>query len=114
MGPPPQPPPPQQHNTRQKQYRKKESANFVAVITDKSILKPVNPQLEDSVMNYETRTSKEYKHLFNRPEKDICMTSFSSELGYLSQGVGDHLPTCTDADFFHPQVTGPQDTKSHV
>ena len=71
MGPPPQLPPPRQHNTRQKQHRKKESANFVAVITDKSILKPVNPQLENSVMNYETITSKEYKYLFNCPYKDI-------------------------------------------
>ena len=99
MGPPPQIPPPRQHITRQK-IHKKASANFVAAITDKPILKPVKNQLENSVINSETRTYQEYKNLLNYLDKDIWMTSFASELGLLAQGVGDHIPTGTEIVFF--------------
>ena len=84
----------------------------MAAITDKPILKPVNPQSAYSVINSETRMDKEYKHLIKGPHKYIWMASFANELGYLYQVVDDRLPNRTEK--IRPQVTVPQGTKSHT
>ena len=71
----------------------------MAAITDKPILKPVNLQLANYVINSETGIVQEYKHLIKGPDKDIWMTLFANELVCLYQGVGDRLPTGTETFF---------------
>ena len=112
-GPKPQRPPYYKYNTRGKQRIQQSSTNFLAAITDKLILKPDSLQLEISVINYETGITQKYKHLIKRPDKDIWITSFASELGRLSQGVGECITASTEM-FFLLQVSGPQITNSHV
>ena len=126
-GPPPKLLPPRNYNTWK--CRKQAPAKFMAAITDEPILNPVNPQVENYVINSETRVAKEYKHLIKGPDKYTRKTSFTNELGRLTKGVGDRLPTGTeknvliqrsllhkDRTFTHGQIVveiSPTKTETH-
>ena len=81
----------------------------MASITDETILNPVNPQVENSVINSETKVAQEYKTPIKGPYKDTLNTSLANELVSPSQGVGERLLNETEYNFFILRSLVPKD-----